>query len=62
MRESRKGEKAHLPQDSTEGWLGAQKPVQTQVRRRRPPRDSYELWVNRRVVAARGQLGKRRSA
>ena len=61
MRESRKGEKTHLPPDSTELWLGVQKVVPSQAEHRNPPEDSYEAWVNVQVTASRRHRTKRRS-
>lgn len=49
MRESRKGEKTHLPRDSTEVWLGAQKAAASGAKHRSPPEDTYEAWVERRA-------------
>jgi len=49
MRESKKGEKAHLPKDSTEVWLGTQKSGPGEAKHRNPPEDTYEAWVEKRV-------------
>jgi hypothetical protein len=54
MRESRKGEKTHLPKDSTEVWLGTQKPVAGGPKHKAPPEDTYEVWVEKRVVIGTG--------
>jgi len=53
MRESRKGEKSHLPMDSTEIWLAAQKSVAKGSKHRAPPDDTYGLWIEKRVESAR---------
>lgn len=59
MRESKKGEKTHLPRDSTETWLRAQKSVPSEVKHKNPPEDSYETWVGKRVKKSRGTKGKK---
>lgn len=60
MRESRKGEKTHLPKDSTEAWLGTQKTVPTEAKHKTPPEDSYETWVEKR--AGESRRGKKPAA
>ncbi len=60
MRESRKGEKSHLPKDSTEIWLGAQKTAARESKHRTPPEDTYGLWIEKRVESARGSGAKGR--
>lgn len=60
MRESRKGEKTHLPKDSTEVWLGGQKPAPEAGKHRNPPEDTYESWMQKRVKVSRGQRGARK--
>lgn len=54
MRESRKGEKTHLPRDSTEVWLGTQKSSAGEAKQRKPPEDTYEAWVEKRVERSHG--------
>ena len=49
MRESRRTEKMHLPKDTTEAWLDAQKPSMKGTRHRKPPEDSMEAWIKKRV-------------
>lgn len=50
MRESKKTEKMHLPKETTEAWLETQEPVRMGVSHRRPPEDSFEVWVEKRVA------------
>lgn len=54
MRESKKGEKTHLPKGSTEDWLESQKPVPGGLKHKKPPEDSYEAWVEKRAEKSRG--------
>lgn len=49
MRESRKGEKTHLPRNSMEEWLESQKPTLTEMKHENPPEDIFEAWVKKRV-------------
>jgi len=60
MRESKKGEKTHLPKDSTETWLGTQKTAPTEAKHKSPPEDAYETWVKKRVGESR--KGKKSAA
>jgi hypothetical protein len=60
MRESKKGEKTHLPMDSTEVWLEAQKPAPGAGKHRNPPEDSYESWMHKRVETRRGPKAARK--
>jgi hypothetical protein len=48
MRESKKGEKTHLPRDSTEIWLDKQKAPPGEAKHKHPPEDTYEAWVEKR--------------
>ena len=59
MRESRKTERMHLPKDTTEVWLEAQKPSMKGTRHRVPPEDSIETGIEMRVSRA---LGRRKSS
>jgi hypothetical protein len=54
MRESKKGEKTHLPMGSTEDWLGSQKPAPGGVKHKNPPEESYDAWVEKRVERSHG--------
>jgi hypothetical protein len=54
MRESKKGEKTHLPKGSTEVWLRSQKPAPSEAKHKNPPGDSYEAWVEKRVEGGHG--------
>jgi hypothetical protein len=49
MRESRKGEKMHLPRDSYEEWSEAQKTGVSATKHRKAPENTYEAWVEKRV-------------
>jgi len=49
MRESKKGEKTHLPRDSTEVWLKAQKSTVGGSKHTNAPKDTYEMWVEKRA-------------
>ena len=59
MRESKKGEKTHLPADSTEAWLSKQKAAPTEAKHKNPPKDTYEAWVEKR--AGKGGRGTTKS-
>ena len=50
MRESRRTERMRLPVDTTELWMVSQKSSPSEVRHRKPPEDSFEAWVGKRVA------------
>ncbi len=50
MRESRKGEKTHLPRDSFEEWSEAQTAKLSATKHKKPPENTYEAWVEKRVT------------
>lgn len=60
MRESKKGEKTHLPKGSTEVWLGAQKSTPGGTKHRNPPEDTYEAWVEKRAKKGGRAVAKRK--
>ncbi|MDV3277986.1 MAG: hypothetical protein LYZ69_05905 [Nitrososphaerales archaeon] len=48
MRESRKGEKTHLPRDSYEEWSEAQTAKLIAIKHRKAPKNTYKARVVKR--------------
>ena len=64
MRETSKGERAHLPESTYEEWLKSEVARPAGTKRHKVPVDLYETWLSRkvrqRVVQGRTHASKAR--